>query len=214
MTRIFTHPDGSLNPYPFTRSEARRLRKPRYDDHTPCEICRDVHQTRTSIKYTRTDRCIHCAFIEAGNFYNLVTDAPTGCAHVTDAMVEALSLCDGDNRAVMHPCTAAGHLGVRMPDGGCWFCDQSKVDSRLRAAARREKEAQYLPANPCTECKKTAPRITHTNQCTGCMVVKTSPRQAAQRAGEAWYTPDKACKRCDKKALKRVNNGECQGCRT
>lgn len=213
MARIFTHPDGTLNPYPFTKEEARRIRAVRYDDHETCDTCRDAHDTRTSIKYTYSDRCIHCARIEAINFYNL-TIGKACRVPISDGMVVALDLCNGDNHADMQPCAKAGHLGVRTPTGACWFCEDAVVDSRARAAARRKKEPQYHPVHPCPDCGDAAPRQTQTNQCTRCShdSAAPSPRKIAQRKGDLWYTPDTPCIHCGQKALKRVNNGACQGC--
>ena len=178
MARIFTHPDGTLNPYPFSKEEARRRRSMRYDDHEPCVKCRDTYHTKTSIKYVHSDRCIHCAFIEAGNFYNLTIGKPCRIP-IMDEMVDALSLCHDGTHAVMRPCAKAGHFGVQTPDGDCLFCEQDRRNTppSPRKIAQRKGDLWYTPDTPCIHCGQKALKRVNNGACQGCNPKREPPAQ-------------------------------------
>lgn len=244
MPTIFFHPDGSASPNPTSQKAAKKHRKARYDDLQVCPKCEQRHEIehghRCSIKYTRSDRCIHCATLDAIYFFNLMvlSDKPAPLlSEPTDEMRQAFELfpdgCGDEKRAPISaqeaaemgspvwvrpdPCPAAGHIGVRTIEGDCWFCEQKTTATRNapRIEAREAGQAWYTPTEACPDCGQHAPRNTRTNQCRSCHPLATdmpSPRQQALDAGETWYTPTTPCPKCGTLAQRRVNNGACQGC--
>jgi len=183
MAGIFFHPDGRATRHPTSLADAKRRKRNKYDDDQLCPNCRDC-----TIKYTKTQQCIHCARLSALAFYNTVAaghDFPADYV-MTDEMRtagEVLPDIPGERVPVsphealargysywVRPdaCPTAGHIGMRTIDGDCWSCERERR--------------------------------------------KPSPRQKAIEAGERWYTPETPCKRCGTYAERRVDNGQCASC--
>ena len=116
-------------------------------------------------------------------------------------------------------CKPAGHVGLKMLDGECWFCangfDHEPLERSPRQQAIAAGEKWYTPSKPCPICSTTALRHVDNARCQGCHPLpakERSPRQQAIIDGEKWYTPTTPCPRCNTKALRHANNGSCKGC--
>jgi hypothetical protein len=240
MPPVYFHPDGTPSRNPTSLYEAKEARKQQYDDGALCPLCEKRNEIipghTCSIKYTKTRGCIHCALLQALDFYNRATGAgrePPPLVDLTDDAAAAFEMFHYDKPAPLNlqeataqgldvwvhpdPCHKAGHIGVRTGANACWFCrrDALRKKDPARAEAHASKQTWYTPTMACEKCGKTADRNTRSNECRGCHPLPSdaiSPRKAAMLAGRKWYTPDKACAYCGQCAPKRVNNGACKGC--
>lgn len=221
MSKIFFHDDGTPSPHPTSQSMAQRLKKLKYDDQTVCPTCRSC-----SIKYTTNSRCIHCARLEAIDFYNTVVltkpwpeDRPisdetqkVGLSRQLPSTPEQAAKTKSPIWVRLEPCSKAGHVGIRTLTGECYLCESTRTKP-ARIAARSAGEKWYTPDDDCPDCGQRARRRVHDDKCSACHPAAPSPRQAAIAAGERWYKPAAPCPRCHTTALRHVDNGRCQGCR-
>lgn len=161
MPPIFTHPDGTLNPYPHTRADALALSSTRYDDHEPCPRCITEHGTRTSIKYAQSGACVHCSRLDALELYNDI---------LKNGMLPTSAQADSELWVTYLPCEKAGHLGVKMLNGRCWQCEQDRRNRppSPRQAAKRAGETWYTPDTLCPHCGTKALKRVNNGECQGC----------------------------------------------
>lgn len=183
---VYYYEDGRPSQYPTTLDHAIEVKHRVYNDEIKCTSC-----NMSSVKYTKTQRCVYCARRDAITFYNfhngtrhVWTDGNTGehfsqpeynktPVKISDdewsEMVELSNLSKTDNAFSVSPdpCQKLGHIGLRRL-GKCFSCSQKKK--------------------------------------------QPSPRQFAMVKGEKWYTPDTQCVKCDQTAPRRVDNGLCSGC--
>jgi len=242
--KVFLKPDGSYSPHPPTKQDAISLQRPKYDDGTICPVC-----SACSIRYTANDRCAHCAVIEAMHFFNRVVlgvEWPAELQVTADMQTayEAFPMAGvrphpGDPAAAqaakspiwvrLEPCSKAGHLGVRMINGGCWFCSrESKPRDPARAMARNAGATWYTPTVPCPKCGTLADRQVQTDRCSHCQPAQRGPgalgavimmeapdlilsRFDAQTLGYSVYRTGEACP-AGHTGWRYVSTGACVDC--
>lgn len=105
------------------------------------------------------------------------------------------------------PCKAAGHLGIKYPDGKCFICD------RDRATAKHAKDQER---DRLKGLKDEQRRLARRKKDQAMAELKTtqplSPRAQAIKDKAVWYMPTSPCSRCNTISERRVNNGACKGC--
>lgn len=227
MAGIYTHGDGTPSQYPVTRVHAMTEKTRFYDDGEPCAVC-----AQRSVRYTHSGGCVHCARLDAVDFFNAVVGmgALTRAIEPTPAMQRAASMLPEHGPAPTsskaaqqvgadawvnpEPCPQ-GHVGIRLLDGSCAVCAHGPRGRwSPRQIALDAGEAWYVPDEPCAQCGERAERSVHNGRCRACTRADRaqSPRQQALDAGRAWYMPDTPCSRCGETALRHVGNGRCQAC--
>jgi len=240
MPPVYFHADGSPSRNPTSLLDAKEAHKRQYDDGAWCPVCEKRNEITTghrcSIKYAKTNACIHCALLTALDFYNRATGAnrqPPPLVDLTDDAAAAFEMFPLGQPAPLNaqeatalgidvwvhpdPCRRAGHIGLRTGANVCWFCrrDTMRKKDPARIAAREQKKTWYTPTMPCEKCQQLADRNTRSNECRNCHPLpsdRVSPRKAAMLAGEKWYTPAEPCTYCGQCAPKRVHDGTCRGC--
>lgn len=132
-----------------------------YDDGVFCPICdNNPSAIRCSIKYKVGGKCVLCARREAFEFAKAAQGLPISKHQATAEGSPVYVQAD--------PCRRAGHAGLRMVGGECWFCEAERTAPSPRQQALAAGEKWYTPAKPCPHCGTLAERYVANGRCRGC----------------------------------------------
>jgi len=232
MSRGYIQTDGTVDRFPDTKDEAKRLRSTIYinkQHNGACAVCCG-YAAEPREKYTYNDYCVNCARLNAGDFARLatkLTDVSTVDPDDTDVkwLVEVpyqhrrgQSVTESP---AFRPISSATLASFRDGLAVLGILDESDP-TRLTAtnpAPLSPTEAVKTDAQLYIDyfaCKRSGHLgiVTLSGECYFCKKEREtpSPRKAAITAGERWYTPLTPCSRCGATSPKRVDNGQCKGC--
>jgi len=176
------------------------------------------------MKHTVNNRCVTCARVDAADFHRTAIAGkpwPEG-KPITDEMNigwDASPIADfvghagnPDNAVKMgapvwirpDPCSRAGHIGVRLTDGGgCYFCKQERDRPSPRQLALAAGETWYTPDQSCKYCGTLAPRRVDNGRCKGCSTNDTASSDGRQTETSQMMrdNPDMVISRSDARVL-------------
>lgn len=214
---------GVWSPYPQTREQALEENIVKYHP-IPAPVCPRCGQK--AVRYTVTDICAACAYIDAADAFNQAQAAgqPTS---PTAARLAGLSFYWRPE-----PGRYCGHIGLTTFGGKCEVCraDKEAKPESPRQAARAAGETWYQPAEGDL-CRNghNAPRRVNNGSCQRCEeearqrrpadpepIWKTSPdliisREDARAFGMVVYRTGQPCKR-GHASFRYVSNGGCLVC--
>ncbi len=214
---IYKFPNGDICTHPTSYELACEVKSRVYDDGEKCPKC----NSRYRIRYTKTQECVACATVKAGDFYNLCKRnhryvgndedglhwgecQPGYRRQISDEewseMLKLAELYHSDDKYTVSekPCKTHGHYGLKR-HGKCYQCHSSKNKISPRQEAMHEGKTWYTPTSQCTKCGEKALRNVHNGQCQGCVPPKNTKSCATISMME--QNPDMVIKREDAKSL-------------
>lgn len=197
---VYFLPDGRMTHYPTDKKAAVRKKSTKYNDGVICDEC-----GACSIKYTRSDNCLHCCRLRAIHFYNLV----------------------GGHARIVHIGPVDPYIETRTKKGDTLEGVTLETELRLNEAltiapvgspqtpnaAIASGSEFYVGLDACNKVGHVSIRTTQ-GECYLCLHAskQVTPRQRALKDGRTWYVPDEPCDKCGQRAERSVSKGTCKGC--
>lgn len=224
MDRYYPRYDGAKSLSPTDKDTAISHRKARYDVNQAdgCPACVDFQLgTREGhLRFTKNDRCVLCADMDARDFFGLITRQVTLVPTAPTPTVRATSRNLKRHRVIgeMGVIQYLEALPLLLGEGvfetvPIEFWPDVPTSPSAAAASHTE---YYVRSEKCRDCGAIGLRHSDDGKCYFCEKAKRvlSARQSAVAAGERWYLPDSDCVRCGTRSERRVSDGRCKGCST